>query len=474
MSSLINVGLQPLESRQLLAGDVTATLVDGLLRIVGDGDDNGIALTLGTASTPTQFEVAGGTVDLDLSTLGDGLMGFAPASPVTTLPADVVGSDAVIDTTSGFTIDETPTAGGSGTGTVPLNGLVQVAGLAPLDFDVNALSGVGAGDTEFGAGVVLSLTGTTGAAAGLPIAAYVDPSTQTVSLVGNMLTVSGAELLLLQESADLYNAIVPGTAIQGAVIGTLSLSFDLTPIGGGGGPAGLTVEGLAVSGATTVNGAASEVFDPADIDSIYIKTKAGDDLVDVSALDLPGVELAINASHGVDAVNISASNLADLHVYSRSGANDITVTDTNVTGYTSFGLGHSGSALSVVNGSYDDLHIFAGAGNNDLSLVGSTVSGTTFAWFGHHASDMLIDEASLGHLVVLGSHGNDTLRIEDTTVHGCTYVNMYSGNDVIEIIRSDFLDVAFFSGGGGYDTFVSEDSTYVQGWLWRFEDVLVS
>ncbi len=73
------MGVETLEDKRLLAGDITVSVMDGSLLIRGDAESNGVAITSGNA--PGEFIVAGLPVD-DVATSINGIFDRAVVSGV--------------------------------------------------------------------------------------------------------------------------------------------------------------------------------------------------------------------------------------------------------------------------------------------------------------------------------------------------------------------------------------------------------
>lgn len=339
------LALENLESRQVLAGNVLASVVGGSLIIEGDAADNGVLLRA----------AADGGVEV---------VGTATAGGATTINGSI---DPFVATTIkvGTSIDL-----GAG------NDTLAISKDATVDAAVSALVAAAAAGTNVSA------------AASLQAGSQLNLG-KTVSVrLGD-----GDDVALINVKTQLVLSVDGGVGndvigVQGSSVGKLRIAADpLSDVGGN--------DTVQISGGTSVR------------TSVSITTGAGDDTVHVGGGSSLGNHLLVLTGAGNDKVNLGAAADSRLnvkgHVTLDTGAGDDVVALTNLANRAHLNVitGAGNDTLGITASSLDKLMASLGDGDDTVNLTASTLKKASF--FGGLGDDTFNAgvDSTIRHLVRL-------------------------------------------------------------------------
>ena len=313
--------VESLESRTMLAGNVTAVLADGVLTVTGDDANNSVVVTQKLERVANQGRVVGGSTSIDLDTAllesaaGLKLSGVrSPLRPRT-------GFDATfpILPTSDFVFKTDSFAPVSGVikhaGTVSFNNGATTVGNFEIGYDA-ARADAATGKTGF---YVKDTKGTLGI--------LFDVATPDATTVDRLrLNITGADLLVSPELAGaLQKPAIAGTDVGNAQVNAIAAPVYDTV---------LVVDGLSrLDADTTVNGSADPAtFDPDDVTDVVVNLGAGNDRAGLALLKVEG-DVSVNAGAGDDTVVLASSSVGgDLSVLLGEGNDHLNVLGSRVVG----------------------------------------------------------------------------------------------------------------------------------------------
>ena len=401
------LAFESLESRNLLAGDVTASLTDDVLSITGDEAGNSVYVR--SAELDNQRVDDGVTsVGLDLTTLASVGIDVVGADGVVTseLPGNEgVGFD-IIDSSSFrfFEIGSIELIGGTidHTGTVTLLVTPTDPGFEAAEVTLGDFS-IGLGENGF---FVASTVGD-----GDPLVVFDITTSSSFESPGDTLTLNQADLLVADELASVLTAGFGLPDLSGVDVGdaridglTVEESNDFIKVGGWRG--------------TTINDARYDAFLSESVSSIQVNMNGGRDSV---------------SFYNVDVDNLWA-DLGDGH-RNRISLYKVTSSQTSLLG------GNGRDVINATRSNLGDTSIQTGGANDVVRAIGST----------------------FGDLDVQTSGGRDAVDILFSRIGGVTSVSLGDGNDRLFTWFSNFSGPTSFDGGGQFDVLRSLFSSYGDG-----------
>ena len=310
--------LESLERREVLAGNVTASVVGATLTLKGDGADNSLAIV---ALGNNRFTVTGLNTTINGSTAA-----FSPNQSIFNITGNLGGGNDNLGLTNNAQgLDTLATS--AGLDLEATTGLTVAQMQARIDavttVNTFALSGSltvqgGAGNDLIGivgnvAGSVIADLGSANAAGGNALG--IDGTTVAggVASVGGVLSVTGGSQV---DGLILQNAKIGGSVIANLGAGNDSLKIDNAQIRAalsallGNGNDQLDIDGLDALSATILAGAGEDVLtiDDAHIDVCYANLGAGNDTATLTQSS--GKVATIDGSRGTDRLNIDNVTLA--------------------------------------------------------------------------------------------------------------------------------------------------------------------
>ncbi|MFO0869196.1 MAG: hypothetical protein U0935_09700 [Pirellulales bacterium] len=443
--------VESLERREVLAGNVTATLIGATLVINGDGADNQVAvISLGNsryavAGVDTTINGAAGSFVTPRTTLnitanlnaGNDALGLSNnvqaladlaqdnfGIDVTNLGVDIAALQALIDAATNvtrFSLAGNLTVNG-GTG----NDVIGVVG-------------------DVGGSVVASLGTANG---GFNAFGYDGSSLIDIAQVGGSLSVYG------DRQAD--EVAVVSTQVRGSVVASLS-----------DGDNALTVETALIGG------------------SVAVSALAGSDLVNVEGSTVTGLlgvalgegrfnELSVKASHlgalsytggsGIDSIDTAATSVAtNATLVTFGGADSVLVHEhgaggTNVAGLLSISTG-AGDDEVEVSGNSGVVTIDTADGIDKVQVYDSHITTNLTISTGNQTDNVSLDSVLTAIVSIYLGEGNDKLDVTDLTVTLNALLLAGGGDDVVTIDATDvgFTFTALLEGGN--DTITITDSS---------------
>jgi hypothetical protein len=288
--------IDSLEIRRLLAGNVTANLSNGVLRITGDAEGNRINVRVIEQSVAGQATVRGGTtsvaLDTELLQTAAGLTLSSANSAGAAASGFAVGFPITPDTTFTYETDAFDVVSGSlrHTGTVGFNDNAIIVGNFEIGFDPNRATGDNSGffvrDTVGGLGILFDVASPQGLSA--------SDSAFTVATADLVVSPELAQVLLTQDlaSTDLTGADVGDARIDGESLAAVRAAIEVT------------------GQDTTVNsGTAAVTFPRNDLRALRIATLGGDDVITSGPMRFTKT-FSVDAGDGNDQLFLSGLNLS--------------------------------------------------------------------------------------------------------------------------------------------------------------------
>jgi hypothetical protein len=325
--------VEALETRRLLAGNVTATLSPaGVLRVTGDAEANRINLRVIDETVAGRATVRSGTTSVALDTTllesAAGLTLSSANSAGTAANGFAVGFPISPDTD--FTYDTSPFAVQRGairhTGTVGFNDNAIIVGNFEIDFDPNRATGDNSGffvrDTVGGLGILFDVASPQGLSA--------SDSAFTVTSSDLVVSPEFAQVLLAQNlaTADLTGADVGDARIDGLAATTVRAVIEITG-----------------QDSTTINsGTAAVTFERGGIRALRIATLAGDDTIIAGPMRFTKI-FSVDAGDGNDQLFLTSVWLNRASTILMGAGND----------YANIFAGRSPRALAIDGGAGTDV-----------------------------------------------------------------------------------------------------------------------
>ena len=419
---LVGLSLEGLESRRLLAGDVT--IIDnsfgGTLEIIGDSADNFLVANQGGAAdtlTFTGVPTAGGPTTINGST-----------NPFTIDLVNFDGEIRIINADLGDGDD--------------LFFFENATVLA----DINANMGGGDDDLEFSNTQV----------AGTVVATNAEDVTMDTFFVIDDVSVTGDQLGVI----DIFDARFDNSSVtiastsgnngtsENINIVNSDIEDNLTITMDRAGRAWVT-EG-SVGGNLIVNtnrGGSHDInVERNNVGgALSITTRGGGDQIHLGSQTITG-GASIVSGGGADSITLDSVTVdrGDLFV-NAGGGNDTFYSENGVWQTTDIRLGNGADNLTIFDAVLENDAAIRGAGGGDTMLVsGVNVAGT---------------------LDVFGNGGNDALDVTFGTFNGGLNVNLGNGNDTLRAGSNTLFAASDWNGAGGTDSYTELSPNVVNGTL---------
>ena len=429
---------EQLESRAMLAGNVTASVSGGVLVIRGDGDDNGISIS---------------QVDAD----SYAVVGFTAGGGDTTLNGELEAQqfDGV---TNGFNID---LRGGD---------------------DVLVIGN----DLEASATLAADLTGeavTIDLGAEIIVDASVDPVQTAIS--GNVLirTNSGDDIVSVNAAVGTESAVrnlniatsggddqvfVTGTDVSGSLIVNTGDGDDLLEITDSAISGHLNVVMGLGNDSLTVNTAVEEEPLSNSARSAVFNTGAGNDTVSIFDFSTE-FDTVVVTNAGDDSISIESADARNLIVNAGPGNNTVAITDVLLDDnlVVTAGTGNDGISVSLVEA--DNVIVNAGSGTNSVTAGDLLLDGNLVVHAGGGDDAIEATAVTADSLIVSAGGGNDGVVLGGLDLGVDLVVNLGSGDDSLELAEADIDDDLVILGLSGVDTIsvagvnVGDDATIDAG-----------
>jgi len=332
-----NVGcIETLEARCLLAGNVTASLSSGILRITGDSAANQIKLRTRDVPVTGQAVVVSGSTGMTLNTdrlASEAGLTFSKSNTYgTPITAFVLGFPMSEDTDLTYSSNAFNGAVGllRHIGTVSFNNGDIIVGDFEIGYDKSREAGKNTGfyvrDTVGGLGILFDLAKPT---TGLPLS-----NTETLFAISTANLAISPELAQALQTRNLTNA--DHTGLEVGTIGTSAVSTRASRA---------VIEVLGTG--TTINGGNSNVrFTRSGVRTVRLSTLGGDDEVIMEAFRYSG-RFSLDTGDGNDEVYFSSVNLSQ-NTSLALGAGDDYANIFNSRGSRSFAIdGGAGSDILI-------------------------------------------------------------------------------------------------------------------------------
>ncbi|MFO0902268.1 MAG: hypothetical protein U0939_04665 [Pirellulales bacterium] len=477
--------LESLERREVLAGNVMASVVGTTLMLTGDAQDNNVAVV---ALGNNRFAVSG----LD-TTINGSRNVYAPNKPVLNIVANLNnGNDNLGLTNNAQGLYDLAFNAG-----INLETVLGVTAAAMQD-QINLLTNV----TTFSLAGSLTATGGAGndmigvvGNLGGSISANLGPANANggfnafgidgSAAAGGVGTVGGSISVLGADQADV--AIVESTTVRGSVTASLGNgdnAVEIVDAAIGGSVAVMTLAGsdFVFVDDSTVAGSVlaslgnatggSDEFNGYDssIGALTVTTGSGEDFIDTANLvvqtnatistgagiddiythehgnggtDVVGL-LSINAGEGSNTVEVSG-DLGSLSILGGSSADEVVIYDTTVAYNTTIntGAGDDEVTFDAVAIAYS-LSVLLGNGANSLDVTGLTAMTVTLVG-GEGVDIVTIDDADVGTFVAVMGSGNDVLTITNSAANLAS-LNGGLGDDTLNVDQTTLNNVdAYFA-----------------------------
>ncbi|MFO0902267.1 MAG: hypothetical protein U0939_04660 [Pirellulales bacterium] len=470
-SSRRRLHLEALERREVLAGNVTASVVGSTLTLTGDGADNSLAIV---ALGNNRFSIAGLNTTINGSTAA-----FSPAGTILNITGNLGGGNDNLGLTNNAQgLDTLATTAGldleAATGltvaqmqaridavttvrTFALAGSLTVQGGAGNDL-IGLVGNLGGSLTaDLGAagatgGNALGIDGTTvaGGVASIGGGINVTGGSQVDALVVESTKVGGSILAKLgagNNTVDLFKAQVKGVVSVWGGNGNDFASLDSSTVAGAvsldlaGGANSVNALSSTLGSWMVTTGAGNDAIDSAALTvrtNVMVSTGAGTDEITLHEHGAAGTNVAgllqILTGAGNKQIEVSGQ-IGVLSIATSSGADDVTVYDSNITS-------------AVIN---------TASGNDSLTFDNVQVRAALTALLGDGADRLDMAGFDAVSATILTGAGNDILTIDDADID-VFYANLGAGNDTATMTRSSGT-VATLDGGSGTDRLNIDNST---------------
>jgi large repetitive protein len=512
LSRLVRPRLEPLEGREVPAGNVTATLVGGRLTLTGDDQGNGLTLLVThtdvtvtpDATTSVNGQPAGTAVPLPgaATSLAANLAGgddslsidqnnnFALAGAATVNLGD---GGNILNLTTGqhIALGSLAVTSGPGSNTVIVSsgtGLGTVAGAASLAFGPGGTNTVSLGNTSFtgptgvrvtvgvGGSNFVNVTGVTvartlsvnvGRAAG-GLQTFVNDTLGGLALTGAVPNFNLTSTTINGNLSNVGTSRVSGTTTDVMVTGSVTMRE--------GSGASLTASGIFTAGnVTLVSGGTSSLSVPGTFTvgnvtltsrgSASTSSLTGSGTVTAGNVTLTSGGTSTLAPSGTfKARNVSVSG-PDSGRFQATGTSATITGNLSVTSRGSPFLIFGTSALSEVTGNVTE----GGGGLGTTFTVNGNfqadrnVTVTTAA--NNSSSSVAIGDTAApaaikGNLTVSTGNGPSEMTLTNLTVGGLTRVTTVAGADTLTIDRSTFQGAFTANTGAGADTLAIDGTTF--------------
>jgi hypothetical protein len=487
-----------------LVGDINATNLSGSLNVTtGDADDQGIAITTGTASTTINASGSGDTITVNANAMGDNtsltLTGSA-AETVTNLQAntnasastgavsvaykDVADNTATITTGSGATT----VSGSSGTDTLSINAsaLAQNTTLAEAGSANQVVTGLVGDISATNLSGTLSVTTGNAGDDGINITTGSANTTINANGTGDTITVNAAAMadnttLTLTGSAAETVSNLQANTNAAATSGEVSLSYKdvadnaasittgsgATTVGGSSSTDTLTVDAgnlpqnrlLSLFGAArqVVNNLVGNLTGASSSDTTLsgsLTVNTGDALDNGISITTGSGDSTINASGAGDTISVDAAAMADNTTLTLSGSANETVTnlqaDTKAaasSGGLNISYGAIGDKKASLTTGTGNVVVSGGVAGDQVIVTGLNTDGQTL--FGLDANSNLSITAGTGSQLITASNlGNDSID------GGGDFDTLsFAGGSNVDLSITDYGNQAGDVSGQGTDQF---------------------
>ena len=487
-----------------LVGDINATNLSGSLNVTtGDADDQGIAITTGSANTSINASGAGDTITVNANAMADNttitLTGSATET-VSNLQAntdatgtsgavnlsykDVADNAATISTGSGATT----VSGSSGTDTLSIiaSALAQNTTLTESGSANQVVSGLVGDITATNLSGTLNVTTADAGDNGIRIATGSSNTTINASGAGDTITVDGnamadnTTLTLTGTSAETVTNLQANTnasSSSGAVslsykdvadnAATITTGSGATTVGGSSSTDTLTVDGgnlpqnrlLSLFGAAKqmVNNLVGNLTGASSSDTTLsgsLTVNTGDALDNGISITTGSGDSTINASGAGDTISVDAAAMADNTTLTLSGSANETVTnlqaDTKAaasSGGLNISYGAIGDKKASLTTGTGNVVVSGGVAGDQVIVTGLNTDGQTL--FGLDANSNLSITAGTGSQLITASNlGNDSID------GGGDFDTLsFAGGSNVDLSITDYGNQAGDVSGQGTDQF---------------------
>jgi hypothetical protein len=461
-----------LESRAMLAGNVTASVRGGSLFVRGDSDDNQVGIVQLDSDSYAVVGVAGTSVNGTV----DGV--FVANGVTANITADLgngddllgVGNDpqAIVDTRFDFSFEAEITAALGDPDAVAAAVQAELdAAAAPATFALPGSLIIRLGNGFDAAAVIGDIGGS--------INANLGNGTNNGFSLDSFSSVGGSVVVTGGAGAD--EAVIQDSEIGGSLILSLSNGENL-----------VTVQNVDIGGSAVINtGKHIDDIEINDTDirfGLVINSGAGDD--DIHADDATGGDgiqaggaVVINSGAGHDHVQFSGDALA-VTIITGNGSDGVDIFDSSIVASLVVNTGNDADAISIneitsgrLNGVVEvggAVILDAGAGNDNdtidtldasaqsagITIFDLDVGSTLIVRLGSGHDSFEADGLDVGLTALLDAGaGNDTAVITNAAVDLLFTALMGSGDDLLDISASTAAKIGL-NGGSGDDEFVSD------------------
>jgi hypothetical protein len=411
-------GFEQLETRRMLAGDVSYSVANNTLTLVGDSAANAVLITSSSAGViqvkglvQVVEPVAAGQVAQPTTIGGNPSKFFLNINSI------------VLDFNGGLT------TGNKGDDAVVITNLSLTGSVSIHTSDGDDIIALGQFDNSGG---------------------IVDSSVN--SSIGPLSIANG--LTINVQSGD--NTILANkVTIQGPAGTNLGIT-------GGDGSDSITLTNVSVSHATSINdsGAANLTIDNFLTNVFSVSLGIGNDNVSITNTTVNS-SASINVNFGNDSVAFNHDVFGSLSAILGAGNDQFHFLNSRVDQGTSLDAGAGNDTVTFDTVLAKGVNVVLGAGDDHLSIDHSTMGATTLA--GNDGADTIgVDNLHASSLSVTGGNGNDNLDFNTDVVANATTIDAGANTDSVMLLHftSHSLSVEL---GAGNDSAWLQDITVAAG-----------
>lgn len=398
------LNLESLEARQMMAGDVDATLAGGTLTISGDGLGNGLAIHNSSPGTVT-------------------VRGLSQAGSATTIDGQA---------TANFTNVKNIL--------VSLNGGDDQLVLTDLSLkgSVNVLLGEGADNVGLGNfddshglfdNAVDSLTGELAIQGNLTIGLGEGSNT----LVARGVTVGKLSTISAGSGTDLFEFEDDGTIGQPGYVPAFNAGKGLT--------------------LTTGNGANTMRFRGATLQNLIMPLGSSTDIVSLENVNV-AKNVLITGLDGANEYHFTGIEAKSIDIISGSGGDEYELEDLILTKSLRIIDALGDDVLNLDDSTAKSVELIMGGGEDDIILDNVTLSGSLDIDTGLNDDTVTLNEVTAKSINISLGLGNDTLTATDVDVTKSGVVNAGDGNDEVDIDQLNAKELSLLFGLGDDDLIV--------------------
>jgi large repetitive protein len=394
---------ESLETRRMLAGNITVTQSGSIITLTGDALDNSVLIR--------DTQTGGGVIQIiGLDT---------PGPNSTTLPTTInSGASKTLSGITGIVFDFNGGGANINTGNdvIVLTNLTLTGGVTINSGDGNNFYGIGTFDPTQDNKVDLDF----------------DPSLGTltegaVSMAQGMTINMGGGANYLRVDQATFNGPVGKNLAINMGVGTTTASVGQT-----------SVAHWAAFNEAANSGQVDLTLDHFSANYLSVNTSIGNDSITLTDGTHINTTIAMSLNLGDDTVDLDGVTAGAVQVLMGQGANSYTGTGDQITSNTSIWSGAESDSVTISGGSTGSLMTALGGGGNTVSLSNLAIAnaasvGGGFGPFTFNPDTITLDHVTAGSLKVTGGNGSDSVSLTTVTVAKAVDIDTGNGNDDVTI-----------------------------------------